>query len=81
MTLIKIRLLFRDCGDHLARRDASEYVYDPRDLDEHGQPPSWFLRSDLIKKTSDEIEFDHEPSAAELRAAFPDFYKPKKKKK
>ena len=31
---MRIRLLYRDAGDHIGFRDASEYVDDPRDRDE-----------------------------------------------
>ncbi len=31
---VRMRLLYRDAGDHFAFRDASEYVIDPRDRDE-----------------------------------------------
>ena len=31
---VHVRLLYSDAGDHIAFRDASEYIVDPRDRDE-----------------------------------------------
>lgn len=66
---VKIRKLYSDDG--FAHRDVSEYVYDPRDLDEHGKPPAHWHPQTAHEKIEGEVEFDHEPSAAELLAAFP----------
>lgn len=70
---MKIRHLYREFTDHIAYRCATEHVYDPRDLDKDGNPPLHFLRHDTVVKDPEEVEFDHEPTADELRAAFPDF--------
>ena len=64
------RHLYRFMGDHFAYRNASEYVTDPRDLDENGDPPPWHLKHDPITKLDDEVEFDHPASDEELRQAF-----------
>jgi hypothetical protein len=74
MTL-KIRHRYRDRGDHLSFYDVSEYVFDPRDLDKDGKPPRWMKTPEPPDELADgEIEFDHAPSQADLRAAFPEFY-------
>lgn len=73
MSGVKVRLLYRNGGDHLGYRNASEYVPDPRDLDKDGNPPNSFMRQESIALEAGEVEFDHEPTEAELRAAFPDY--------
>jgi hypothetical protein len=77
---VKIRYIFVDRGDHLAYRSASEYVYDPRDLDASGQPPPHFLRAPEIVLEEGEREFDHLPTEVELQAAFPEFFARQKAK-
>lgn len=67
---MKVRFLYRNAGDHIAFRDASERVVDPRDLDANGNPPAWAV-STPIAKEADEVEFDHKPTDAELAVAFP----------
>lgn len=74
MGKMRIRHLYRDRGDHLSFRDVSEYVVDPRDLDEHGNPPPWFATQKKIEAEAGEIEFDHAPTADELKSAFPEFF-------
>lgn len=68
MTL-KIRLLYKKHSDHIACRNASEYIYDPRDLID-GKPHPLFLPYNPIEKDPDEVEFDHEATQEELEAAF-----------
>lgn len=63
---MRVRILARASG---AMRNASEYVYDPRDLI-NGQPPGWFLKPDPITPEPDEIEFDHVPTDIEIALAF-----------
>lgn len=72
---VKIRHRYRDRGDHLSFSDASEYVFDPRDLDADGKPPRFMKTPEPPGEPEDgEIEFDHPPTEDELRAAFPKFY-------
>ena len=71
MPRIRLKIFCRDAGDHVTVRHASEYVYDPVDLDADGNPRAGMLRSDPIKAEEGEIEFDHMPTEAELDAAFP----------
>ncbi len=68
MTKVLKRFLYTETG---AGRDASHYVYDPRDLDENGNPPGWFLpQGDPIAAEPHEIEFDHVPTDIEIAIAF-----------
>lgn len=76
---VRIKHRYRDAGDHLAYRNASVYVFDPRDFI-NGKPPGNLLGSVELELEDGEIEFDHEPTAAELRDAFPAFHKRHEKK-
>jgi len=67
MTKVKQRFFVKESG---AIRHAHEYIYDPRDLDAAGNPPSWFLQPDHIEPDADEIEFDHVPGEGERLASF-----------
>ncbi len=67
MTKVTHRYLVKDSG---AMRYASEYVYDPRDLDFNGNPPSWFIPQTKCEIEDGEIEFDHVPGEVERAAAF-----------
>lgn len=67
MTAVKQRYLYKESG---ACRHASEYVYDPRDLDANGNPPGWFLPHTPIVADDDEVEFDHPASQIEIALAF-----------
>jgi hypothetical protein len=77
---VKIRHRYRDRGDHLSFSDVSEYVFDPRDLDAEGKPPRWMKTPEPADELAeDEVEFDHPPTATELREAFPAFHARKPK--
>lgn len=67
MTAVRKRFFVKESG---AIRDVSEYVYDPRDLDASGNPPSWFVPQTRCEIEADEIEFDHIPGEVELAASF-----------
>lgn len=66
---MKIRFRYF-CNEKGEVRHWSEYVYDPRDLDANGKPPSWFLPQDDNNPGPDEIELDHVPGQVELAALF-----------
>ncbi len=75
MGTIRVRLFYWIAKDgDRAFIDASEYVPDPRDLAYGGgRPPGWFLHQEPAQKIPDgAVEFDHTPTADELKAAFPE---------
>jgi hypothetical protein len=68
---IKVRYFYADRGDHIAFRDGSQHVIDPRDLDDHGNPKFSCIAQVKAEPEPGEVEFDHQPTEEELDLAFP----------
>ncbi len=63
----KIRLLFADKVDHITCRAFVDYVLDPCDLDERGNPPAWY--KPFVLEPGEAI-FERVPTEEELRGIF-----------